>query len=296
MTTGTQSKLNMQVFKADLARFAEISEVSFNEKAVQDILDVFGDFYEEAIITVRTTTHPKGKRDVNFRYMEMWKPHNPFEMLQTSGLLSLEGHPIEKVIPEVLDRFPVWWGVDVAVSHGFEKIWLFLKNVTPLSDILTLSCLPPSVHNYREHFKTFAQDDALTIIGLDFKNKSMNFYPGNPPPGSLKTEKIAAMIADLDFAPLSDEMLQRGIHAANMYYTFTWDSPKVQRLCFVIPSPAEAVPVHWNPLFKNFVENAPFQTEQRMFAYNLTFGPTGGYAKIEADYVGRIEKVFTYWN
>jgi aromatic prenyltransferase len=289
-------KLNPDTLFSDLQQYAQISEVPFNPQAVRQLLDLFGDIYPEATaVSIRTTTHPIPQRDVNFRYMETEIPHNPFERLKDAGLLPLEGHPVEKVIPEVSDRYPVWWGVDVAVSRGFEKIWAFLKTGVPVDEFLTLPCLPDSARNLRDHLKKFAPPDII-IVGVDFKNKTMNLYPSIIPPESYEPNKIAAMIADLGFSVPSDEVLQCDSRTVNFYYTLSWAVPTAQRLCYAIPAPPEALPTHWFPLFKRFVERVPFQAERRMFAYNPTYGPRGGYVKIEADYLGNLQQIFSYWN
>ncbi len=114
MSTITQPGLDLGVLARDLEQYAAIAEVKYNREAVHTILDVFGDIFSNSSVTMRTTTHPKEKRELNFRYMEPDIAHNPFRRLRDAGLLKLQGHPVEKVIPEVLSRYRVTWGMDVA--------------------------------------------------------------------------------------------------------------------------------------------------------------------------------------
>jgi aromatic prenyltransferase len=292
MNTSAKPSFDLSVLFSDLARFAEIAEVPFNSEAMRTVIDLFADVYSKETIAVRTTTHPKGKRDVNFRYMAPETPHDPFERLRKADLLTLEGHPIEKVIPEVTSRFPVWWALDVAVTHGFEKIWLFFEKSVPFEDILTLSSLPASVRNYRKHFSTFAAGHVVNIIGLDFQNKSLNIYPAPFIPGTYTPARIAAVLTDLGFDVPSEEELGLVSRTLWFYYTFRWDSPTVQRISFTVYTPAEGYPIHWHPLCKRFVEQAPFRAERQMFIYSPTYSRTGNYLKIEADYQGRLEQIF----
>ncbi len=292
MTASSQFSFDLALLFSDMKKIAEISQVAFNDQAMHTIIDLFADIYSKEAIAVRTTNHPKDKRDVNFRYMAPDTPHDPFERLQKAGLLTLEGHPIERVIPEVMSRFPIWWGLDVAVTHGFEKLWLFFEKPIPFDDILTLTSLPPSVQNYREHFKKFAAGHVVNIIGLDFTNKSLNIYPGPFIPGTYTPSRIAAVLTDLGFAVPPQQELELVSKTLWFYYTFRWDSSLVQRICFTVHTPADGYPFQWDPLCKPFVEQAPIRSERKMYVYSPTYGRTGNYLKIEADYQGRLEKIF----
>ena len=172
---------------------------------------------------------------------------------------------------------------------------MFLKKGVSIDELLTLSSLPTSVKHYRDHFKRFGPSE-IYILGLDFWNKTMNIYPAIIPPGSYSPDTIAAMITDLWFALPSQEELMYDSKSPNFYYTFSWDTPTVQRFCLVVPTLPEEFPVHWHPLCKQFVENVPFHAKHRMFAFNPTYGPRGGYLKIEADYTGTLPQIFSYWN
>jgi aromatic prenyltransferase len=292
MNSSARSPLDLNMFFSDLTKFAEISDVPFNAQATQTIIDLFADIWAKDVIAVRTTSHPKGKRDINYRYMAPETPHDPYERLQQAGLLALEGHPIEKVIPEVVARFPVWWGADAAVSHGFEKLWLFFEQSIPFDEIYTLTSLPDSVNSHRELFKKYAAGYSVNIIGLDFHNKSLNLYPCPFVPGTYTPDRIASLLTDLDFAVPSAEELERVARTMWLYFTFRWDSPRIQRVCFTVYTPAEQYPYEWHPLCRPYVEQVPVRAENKMYIYSPTYGRGGSYLKIEADYEGRLPEIF----
>lgn len=296
MGTGPKTKLDLNVFYADLKRFADISEVPMDSEMVLKTLNLFEDIYSQATISVRTTTKPVGKRDVNMRYMEPHKDHDPFQRLVDAGLIVLEGHPVEKLVPVVMERYPIWWGMDVALSHGVEKLWPFFKTPVPIDEILSLPCIPDSARNYRDHFKKYAVNDNVYILAIDFTNKSMNIYPAIFPPGTFSPDRIGEMITELGFARPSDEELKQCSRAPHFYYTFTWEQPTIQRFSFAIPTSAEEFPVHWHPLCQKFIDNVPFQSDHRMFCFSPTYGARGGYMKVEADYRGTLPEIFSYWN
>ncbi|MFI0479695.1 aromatic prenyltransferase [Actinomadura sp. 9N215] len=48
----------------------------------------------------------------------------------------------------------------------------------------------------------------------------------------------------------------------------------------------ERFPAHWHPLAGAFAREAPFPGEKRDFFFYTTYGPRGGYLKMESDYAG----------
>lgn len=283
---------DLEVLYTDLQKFANIAGVTFNGEAVQKLLDVFEDVYTRRTISVRTTTHAPEKRDVNFRYMAPDFDHNPFERLQQAGLYTLTGHPIEQVIPEVTERgYAFWWGMDSAITHGVEKIWLFFEEPVLADDVLSMASIPDCPKNHREHLHKIYPGTFVSIIGLDFWRQSLNFYPAPFPPGTLTLDKIIAIFDDLGMDRPADNELDLIQKLVGFYYTFRWDEPDVQRVCFTIYTPPEGFPIHWHPLCQSFVEQAPFQADQRMFIYSPTYGRNGNYLKMEADYCGTLPQI-----
>ncbi|EMF28909.1 hypothetical protein H114_11331 [Streptomyces gancidicus BKS 13-15] len=67
MRTGKATDLAR--FLSDLEAYAELAEVDFNARAVEQVVDVFAEQFATGTITVRTTTHEASVRGVNFRYM-----------------------------------------------------------------------------------------------------------------------------------------------------------------------------------------------------------------------------------
>jgi hypothetical protein len=223
-------------------------------------------------------------------------PHHPVAIAREHGLLPESTHPLNGLLDEVTERIPLWWGMDASVGRGMEKVWAFFEQPLAFDDIAALKNAPPSVHNHRERF-TRARINTFLIMGMDFRNNTMNLYSEMLTPGYFTRDDVAEMIRDMDSPLPDDEKLGRDTEAINAYYTFDWDSPQARRLCFAIPSTEEDFPSHWHPLAARFAAEAPFQAAQRGLIFNSTYGPTGGYMKMEADYTGdAASRVFGYWN
>lgn len=106
-----------------------------------------------------------------------------------------------------------------------------------------------------------------------------------PPKASY--ENCVALVEELGFEAASKEAMEGCLKAAHLNYTFSWDSEKIERLCFGmgVDTPEE-VPVHFHPLMKEFIEKTPLQSDSRKFIWGVTFSPNGFYYKIENDYNG----------
>ena len=176
------------------------------------------------------------------------------------------------------------YGVDVNVAAGLTKIWTFFQIPQPMEKAYAMSSLPESIKAHADYFLKYDLD-VFHLFALDYSKKTLNLYFMVKEPGKFPPEKIAGMLEDLGFEVPQPEMLEFCSKAITIYYTFTWDSPEVQRVCFgVIASAPDEIPTHLDPLIEQYVENVPFFTENRKFIYGITFAPENIYIKIENDY------------
>jgi hypothetical protein len=286
-----QSKHNLEELHNDIVKAAEVAGVPCDTEAVWKLLTTYEEFFASSAVSFRTTTKPSEQRELSVRYLELDKSHDPFAIALEKGFIIPEGHPIEKVIPELQSRYPVrGYGVDIGSENGFEKIWPFFKVEVPLEEIYTLSSLPPSIRNYAAHFRKFGFNK-VGLLAVDFWNKTINvyFYANNQKP--FVPEQIAEILKELGFGVPSAEELEHSSHALSIYYTFSWTSDFVERVCFVMAAPEELVPKHLHPMFAQYVDNVPIRSQRRIFFYNTTYATQGDYLKIEADYRGTMAEV-----
>jgi hypothetical protein len=286
-----QSRHNLEELYEDIVRTAEAVGVPCNAEAVWKLLSAYEEFFASSAVSLRTTTKPTEKRELSVRYIELDKPHDPYAMALEQGLIVPEGHPIEKVIPELQAHYPAMgYGVDIGAEHGFEKIWPFFKVEVPLEEIYTLSSLPPGIKNYAAHFRKFGFKK-VGLLAVDFWNKTVNvyFYANNRE--TFTPERLGEMLKELGFGVPSAEELEHSSHALCVYYTFSWTSDFVERVCFVMAAPEELLPKHLHPLFAQYADRVPIRAQRRIFFYNTTYATKGDYLKIEADYRGTMSEV-----
>lgn len=272
----------------DILKIGEIIGVKCNEDAIWKVLNAYSTFFKGSPISIRTTTKPIGKRDVAVRYVELMMPHNPdpYTTAIDKGLIEKNGHPIHEMVLEAHDTFDIMgYGVDIDVSTGMSKIWSFIVP-GPLDPIYSMKTVPESMKLYDDYFKKHG----LTVFGLfafDFLHKTTNIYFMLQRPSKATYESCVALVEDLGFEKASKEIMEGCCDAAHLNYSFSWDSNKIERLCFGIScDDYKDVPVHLHPLMKEFVEKTPLQCEKKKFIWGATFTPKGMYLKIENDYNG----------
>ncbi|MFE0188982.1 aromatic prenyltransferase [Streptomyces sp. NPDC058989] len=282
--------LDLAKLRADLHDCAQAVEVPFNAPAVDRLLSTLADLCTDAWLGMRTTTRPAGRRDLNLRVCYR-RPVHPVPLLREAGLLTFDGHPMERLLDELVDAFPLWWGIDASVSGSVDKFWLVFDNGVPLADVLALPHLPPAVRASQDHFER-AGMDRVGLIALDFGHRTVNVYSPVFPPGTLTYATVTSLISGLGFPLPAEEELQRNTDAFDVYQTFSWDEPGVLRLCFPVRYTAADFPTHCHPVLKQFVETAPFAVDQRSFVHYTTYGPRGGYFKVQSDYTGNHRDTF----
>lgn len=279
---------NLDQMVKDLKILCELTDVKFNEEAIWKTLNAYKKFYSGSSLSIRTTTKPVERRDVSVRYVEMMIPHNPdpYVIALKEGLIVGNGHPIHKMIVEALDTFDIMgYGVDTDARKGFSKIWPFIipGSINPL---FSMKYIPESIKNYEYYFKKHGLT-TLALFAFDFSHNTTNIYFMLKNPSTANYENCKGLIEDLGFEVPSKEIIDYCCNAAHLNYTFSWDSEKIERLCFgVACHDVKEVPVHLHPLIQKFVKGSPFQSDTHKFIYGITFTPEGLYYKIESDYNG----------
>ncbi|MBD3196646.1 MAG: hypothetical protein GF317_16440 [Candidatus Lokiarchaeota archaeon] len=291
---GFQHEMDLNQTLEDLKKIADFAGVECDEEAIWEVFNAYKDFFTGSSISIRTTSKPVEKRDVSIRYVELMMQHDPDPYITATkeGLIEKNGHPLHKMFYEIYDKFEMMGhGVDLDVSKGLTKIWSFMAPC-PVDRIYTMETIPDSVKTLKDYFSRHGLNE-FVLFALDFYHKTVNIYFLVRDPSKVKPEKYETLLKEVGFEPASREIMEKCTKATTLYYTFNWETNKVERVCFGVlcPEGAEGVPVHFHPIMKEFVEKAPFATDKRTFIYAITFSPEGHFYKIESDYNGTMIEI-----
>ncbi|MFX0008886.1 MAG: aromatic prenyltransferase [Candidatus Hermodarchaeota archaeon] len=272
----------------DIVKISDFTGVKSNEEAIWKGIKAYEEFFAGAPLSIRTTTKSKEKRDVAARYVEFFIPHkpDPYTTAINEGILVNDGHPIHDMIVEVINSFEIMgYGVDIDARTGLSKIWPFVVPGS-IDPIFTMKSIPTSIKNCRDYFVKHKLT-AFSLFAFDFLNNTTNIYFMLQQPAKSSFESCVNLVEELGFKIASEDAMKGCAEAAHLNYTFSWDSDKVERLCFGITSndPSE-VPMHLHPLISEFIEKAPLQSNSRKLVWGVTFSNNGLYYKIENDYNG----------
>jgi hypothetical protein len=274
----------LERFRRDLREYARLADVPYEQSVVDPVLDSLAELWTSSWVGVRTTTHPAGRREVNARLIHQGADADPVASLRSAGLLEFTGHPMEKLLTGIPEAMPVRWGVDLSVSGGVQKIWLVFPELVTVQRMLEFPGVPDSARAHAPHLRSYGGE--IGMMALDFASRTMNLYSRVFEPGTLSPLDIATILAELDFAPAGDDELAHLGRTFNVYRTFSWTSPRMQRVCFPVRHDASGFPGHFDPVLDRFVAGAPFVgTGPPAFVFFAAYGATGRYYKVQADYV-----------
>lgn len=292
--SGFKYNMDLKQTVKDLKKITDLVEIDHNEEAIWKVLNAYKEFFSGSSISIRTTTKPKEQRDVSIRYVELMITHDPDPYITATneGLIKKDSHPLHRMFYEIYEKFEMMGhGIDLDVRVGLTKIWSFIAPC-PIEQVYSMETIPNSIQPLRDYFSKHRLT-TFVLFALDFYHKTVNLYFLVKDPSKIKPEQYEALLKDLDFEIASPEVMERCCEATTIYYTFSWDSPKVERICFGVlcPEGKEQVPVHFHPIMKDFVENAPFVSEKKTFIYSITFTRSGHFFKVENDYNGSMIEI-----
>lgn len=283
------NKRDLALMADDIEKAAKIAEVGCNKELVNKILKVYEEQFShpQVAVSFRTTTKSVEKRSLDVRYVDVWTSHDPYAMAIENGLIAKTGHPVDDLLYEINSNFPIMgYGVDFGALNGFAKIWMRIPThlPVPLERLQSISSFPASLKNYIHLLSKYSMD-RIIMVGIDYVNKSTNIYFVKRYYGDLSPEIVTKLISELGFSVPSNELIEECANALFFYCTFTWDSPRIERLSFHrVAHDQSQVPVHLHPFLEKYSLNAPILGDKRKFMYTVALSPKGNYIKLESDY------------
>ncbi|WP_378741818.1 aromatic prenyltransferase [Nocardia brasiliensis] len=287
----TSVGVTLDQLRDDLRECARLAEVRYDPAVVDPVLTTLADLWTNSVVGVRTTTHPVSEREVNTRVMHAGEPGELIERLRGAGLLTFGGHPMEQLLSAICAAVPARSGVDLALASGVQKIWLVFPELLSVQRVLEFPGMPDAARAHAAHLSRYGGQ--IGILAVDFAARTMNLYSQVFEPGHLTAADIATILDDLDFVPATDEELALLGRTFNLYRTFSWTSPRMQRICFPLRCTASTFPTHLHPVLARFVDGAPFaDPTARGFVFYTAYGPTDRYYKVQAEYAAAQHAAF----
>jgi hypothetical protein len=281
--------------RTDVVNVAKSFGAEYSEAVIDQIFQGFGEKFTNAGFAIRVQNKRNQKVDCNIRYGEAKENCLAWDIARESGLLSDQGHPVDKLIQEMFQAIPaIAYGADFDINYGLVKIW-HLPKIVPVEEAFKIPSLPKSVNAHIDFFKKYHLD-ALCALTVDYRNKSTNLYFDAHHPEQRTTQFYKNILQSQQFQVPSDEVLEILVNCPEIAVTFNWSSPRIERMCFYTAFVnRETVPQHINPVLKKFAQEAPALLDNPGFLVGWSFGPDakkGTYIKIDVDYHGLVVPSF----
>ncbi|PCG85609.1 prenyltransferase [Streptomyces sp. WZ.A104] len=276
-----------QALSSAIEEAAGLLEVRYEREDVLRILDLYGGDLPEALIAFRVSTGASRAGELDCRFT-VPQDSDPYRLALENGLLETTDHPVSRLLSEVHDTCPVdGYGIDFGVVGGFKKIWVVLPR-TALQDVAKLAelpSMPPALGRSLDFFDRHGLGDTVGLLGIDYRNRTVNIYFGEPPAGGIAPESVRAMLREVDQAEPSEQMLRLGREAFGVYVTLDWDSPAITRICFAVATTDPAsLPVELDERIRLFVQHVQRADPHTRFVYAVASQPDGEYYKLQSYY------------
>lgn len=264
---------------AATAETARALDVPCDRERLWPILRAYEPGFTGAAVALRTTTRGGG---LSVRFFGPTFDPDPYLLALDRNFTATADHPVDRLHQEIQDRGSVLFrGVDVGVTSGFAKIWSIYSGdgSKSVAEMSRTPAMPSSVGGNLDYFARHGLD-TITGIAVDYRSRSVNVYfpftgPRDPEP----------MIEDLGLRVPGDDVLDLCRQAFSVYFTFTWDSPDIERVCFPVRAPEpHLVPTHLDPLLARFVKGARFHRDDHAYCYAIAPSRHGTYYKVENFY------------
>ncbi len=280
---------------AAIEESARLLDAPCAREKVWPILSAYGDAIGHAVVAFRVATGSRHKGELDCRFTTQPEV-DPYALALSEGFTAATDHPVGDLLAGIGRRCPVdSYGIDFGVVGGFKKIWVFFPpdELQPLSTLADVPSMPRGLAENVGFFRRHGLDDRANLVGIDYRNRTVNVYVGEPPAESLTAAAVTAMLRDIGMSPPSDQMLRLSERAFGVYATLSWDSAKIERLTFAVMTPdPTALPVRLDPRIETFVRHAPYaagpaDATERKFVYAVSSAPDGEYYKLQSYYQWR---------
>jgi hypothetical protein len=271
-----------------LEESAAVVDVKCSRDKVWPVLTAYGDAIPQAVIAFRVASGTRHAGDLDCRFMMLPKEVDPYALALSKGLTTEIDHPAGALLSDLGKRCPIdGYGIDFGVVGGFKKTWTFFPAdaMQRLSTLADIPSMPTSLGTNLDFFSRYGLEDKGSLIGIDYRHRTANVYFGTPPAECFQPRTIRTMLRELNLPDPSDQMLDLGQQAFGIYVTLSWDSSRVERICFAVMTPDPlTLPVQPDPKIERFLKAFPYGGADRRFVYAVTSSPGGEDDKLQAYY------------
>ncbi|MFE6894345.1 aromatic prenyltransferase [Streptomyces sp. NPDC057694] len=240
---------------------ARLVGVPCSRERIEPVLTAYGDALADAgiVLSVSTGEHPTAELDYTITVPTQGP--DPYTTAVRHGFVEVADHPAATLLADIRERVPVSeYFIDGGVSAGFSKIYAHFP-FDPLT-LEQLAAVPSMPRAVAENVGLFARHHLhqAAMIGIDYRRRTVNLYFAGLPAEFGEAENILSLQRELGLPRPDAEHLAFAQRSFRVYVTLSWDSARVERICYA-PAPVRdwdpsALPVRIEPEVEKFVRGA----------------------------------------
>jgi hypothetical protein len=219
---------------------------------------------------------------------------DPYAVATSNGFIAKTGHPADALLADIRGRCPIrGYAIDCEVTGGFNKTYSFFPtdDLPTVSTLAGIGTMPRGVAENAGFLARYGLDDDISMLSIDYHRRSVNVYFAKLPAASLEPDSVLEMLRELGLREPSEQSLKLIQKSFSVYPTFSWDSPKIARMCFAVITqdpkglPTRLLPAGIDPEVEEFATRAPrVDAGERTIVYGITLSPSEEYYKIGSYY------------
>lgn len=263
---------------------ARLLDVACSREEVWPVLATYGDGLDDGMVVLSMAGGDLHRGELDYNFTVPPESADPYSTAVAQGFVEGTDHPVGALLADIRARCALqFYGVECGLAGGFKKTYAFfpLDRLQSPATLAAVPSMPPAVGEWADTFARHGLTDHISIVGIDYRRRTMNLYFGRFPAERVEPDNVRSLLGDLGVPVPDESMLEFVRKSFSIYPTFSWDSPKIERVCFSVVTPdATALPARLEPEIGRFTAAAPYSyAGDRMLVYGATVSPTGQYYK-----------------
>jgi hypothetical protein len=283
---------------------ARLLNIACSREKIWPILTAYKDVLADSVI-VFSMASGHHATELDFSISLPPGQGDPYAVALSNGLSEKTDHPVGALLSDTQHHCPIGlFAIDGEVTSGFKKTYAFFPpdDLQGLAKLADIPSMPRGVAENAELFARYGLDK-VSMTSVDYNRRTVNLYFGDISREFLEPEVVLSMLREMGLKETGELGLEFAKRSFAVYPTISWDSSKIERICFaVISTDPTLVPTRIESevaQFSKFANNSPYAYagERRTLVYGLTLSPGEEYYKLGSyyqisDYQRKLLKAF----
>ncbi|MFF1381851.1 aromatic prenyltransferase [Streptomyces sp. NPDC058308] len=247
---------------AAIEEAARLAGLSCAREKVWPILSAYADGLAEAGVVYSVSSGQDSPAELDYTVTVPPRSGDPYATALAHGFVTATDHPVASLLADLQARCSISeYLIDGGVVGGFNKIYAhFPQDVQGVAELAGLPSMPPALAKNTGLFERHGLGD-VAMTGIDYRRRTVNLYFTQLSEESRAPHNILALHRAIGLPEPDEQMLAFARRSFRIYTTLSWDSPRIERICYA-PPPARgwdpaALPVRISEQVEQFVRRAP---------------------------------------